>query len=67
MGAANAPGLVNLLLNITAESDTRTMGVRDDHNQIAGRTSGRFETTRDERRSIVSPDTSDSGLVIPRR
>jgi hypothetical protein len=40
--------------------------VRDEQNQIVGRTSGRFETTRDESGSIVSTNTADPGLVIPR-
>jgi hypothetical protein len=41
--------------------------VRDEQNLITGRTSERFNTTRDERGHIISPTTSDSGLLIPRK
>ena len=41
--------------------------VRDEHNEIAGRTSDRFETTRDTHGKLVSTDTSDPGLLINRR
>ena len=41
--------------------------VRDSDNQIAGRTSGRFNTTRDRDGSIVSVNSSDPGLLIRRK
>jgi hypothetical protein len=41
--------------------------VRDDQNQIAGRASERFHTTRDERGNLVSINTSDPGLLINRK
>jgi hypothetical protein len=41
--------------------------IRDGQNQIVGRTSSRFEITRNENGNIVSPNTSDPGLVIPGR
>ena len=40
--------------------------VRDDRNGITGRTSERFKTTRDGRGSLLSVNTSDSGLLIGR-
>ena len=41
--------------------------VRDEHNEIAGRTSDRFQTTRDGRGNLVSTTTSDPGLLINRK
>ena len=38
--------------------------VRDEHNEISGRTSDVFHTTRDERGNLVSTNTSDPGLLI---
>ena len=38
--------------------------VRDDRNGITGRTSDRFQTTRDSNGRLVSINTSDPGLVI---
>jgi hypothetical protein len=41
--------------------------VRDEHNGIIGRTSDRFQTTRDGRGNLVSTNTSDPGLLINRK
>ena len=41
--------------------------VRDEHEQITGRTSERFHTTRDERGGLVSTNTADPGLLINRK
>jgi hypothetical protein len=41
--------------------------VRDDRNGISGRTSDRFQTTRDSNGRLVSINTSDPGLLIKRR
>ena len=46
-------------------SDTSAV-VRDEANQIAGRTSQRFQTTRDSHGSLVSTNTSDPGLILGR-
>ena len=40
--------------------------VRDEHEQITGRTSERFGTTRDENGGLVSTNTADPGLLIHR-
>jgi len=40
---------------------------RNEQNQITGRTSDMFHTTRNGSGKIVSIDTSDPGLVIGRR
>jgi hypothetical protein len=41
--------------------------VRDEHEQIVGRTSERFGTTRDEKGGLVSINSSDPGLLINRK
>jgi hypothetical protein len=43
-------------------SDTSTV-VRDEHDQIAGRTSERFNTVRDAHGNLVSINSSDPGLI----
>ena len=40
---------------------------RDGHNEISGRTSDLFRTTRDGRGNLVSTNTSDPGLLIGRK
>jgi hypothetical protein len=41
--------------------------VRDAHENIIGRTSERFGTTRDARGSLVSINTADPGLLFSRK
>src|ERR1700747_3766623 len=41
--------------------------VRDEHENIIGRTSERFGTTRDEHGNLVSIDTADPGLLFNRK
>jgi hypothetical protein len=41
--------------------------VRDENNEITGRTSDLFNTNRDEHGNLVSSNTADSGLVINRK
>jgi YD repeat-containing protein len=38
--------------------------VRDEQNDITGRTSEQFQTTRDEHGKLVSINTADAGLLI---
>ena len=47
-------------------SDTSAV-VRDEHNQIAGRTNDRFATTRDGHGNLVSINSADPGLLIGRK
>ncbi len=41
--------------------------VRDEQNQITGRTSEGFNTTRDEHDKLVSINSADAGLLIGKR
>jgi hypothetical protein len=41
--------------------------VRDDNNELAGRTSDLFHTTRDAHGTLVSTNTSDPGFLINRK
>jgi hypothetical protein len=47
-------------------SDTSSV-VRDEHEQILGRTSERFNTVRDTHGNLVSINSSDPGLLIRRK
>ena len=50
----------------TGYSDTSSV-VRDEENRIAGRTSDRFHTTRDNSGKLVSINSTDPGLVIRKK
>jgi hypothetical protein len=41
--------------------------VRDEHEQIVGRTSEKFHTTRDEHGALISINSADPGLLINRK
>jgi hypothetical protein len=41
--------------------------VRDEHNEITGRSSERFNTVRDAHGNLVSINSSDPGLLIGRK
>jgi hypothetical protein len=44
-------------------SDTSAV-VRDEDNEIAGRTSERYDTTRDDHGNLVSINSPDAGLLL---
>jgi len=50
----------------TGYSDTSSI-VRDERNQITGRTNDRFRTTRDSSGNLVSINSADPGLLIRKR
>lgn len=50
----------------TGYSDTSSI-VRDERNQITGRTNDRFLTTRDSSGKLVSINSADPGLLIRKR
>jgi YD repeat-containing protein len=47
-------------------SDTSSV-VRDEKNQLTGRTSEKFRTTRDNHGNLVSINSPDPGLLIGRK
>jgi hypothetical protein len=47
-------------------SDTSAV-IRDEKNQITGRTSEKFHTTRDNHGNLVSINSPDPGLLINRK
>lgn len=47
-------------------SDTSAV-IRDEHEQILGRTSQRFNTVRDAHGNLASINSSDPGLLIKRK
>jgi YD repeat-containing protein len=49
---------------VTTGFDDTTAVVRDERNQITGRTNERFATTRDAHGKLVSINSSDPGLLI---
>ena len=53
--------------SITTGFSDESSVVRDDDGHILGRTSDRFDTTRDAHGNLVSLNTSDPGLLIGRK
>jgi len=53
--------------SVTEGFDDTTAVVRDENNQIAGRTSERFHTTRDKDGGLVSTNSPDPGLLFGRK
>jgi hypothetical protein len=60
-------GKRRIIGSVTSGYDDRSAVVRDEQNQIAGRTSERFHTTRDNRGNLVSTNSPDPGLLINRK
>jgi len=50
----------------TGYSDTSSL-VRNEHNQINGRTNDKFQTTRDVHGNLVSTNSADPGLLIRKK
>ena len=50
----------------TGYSDSSSV-VRDERNEITGRTNDRFRTTRDSGGNLISINSSDPGLLIGRK
>ena len=53
--------------SVTAGFSDTSAVVRDEDNRIAGRSSERFQTTRDEHGNLVSTNSSDPGLLIRKK
>jgi hypothetical protein len=60
-------GQNRIIGSVTSGFADESTVVRDEHEQITGRTSERFGTTRDERGGLVSTNTADAGLLINRK
>ena len=60
-------GRNRLIGSITTGYDDTSSVVRDEHDQILGRTSDRFHTTRDNTGNLLSINSSDPGLLIGRK
>jgi hypothetical protein len=59
-------GRNRIIGNVTSGFNDESKVVRDDHG-ILGRTSDRFHTTRRTDGSLVSINSSDPGLLIPKK
>jgi hypothetical protein len=59
-------GKRRIIGSVTSDFSDTSSVVRDERNQIAGRTSERFRTTRDNHGNLVSTNSPDPGLVIGR-
>ncbi|MGB7729000.1 MAG: hypothetical protein WBL50_13275 [Candidatus Acidiferrum sp.] len=56
----------SIIGSVTTGFSDSTSIVRDQQNQITGRTNERFKTVRDARGNLVSTNSADPGLVIGR-
>ena len=57
-------GRGQIIASITTGFNDESSVVRDAQNQIVGRTSERFHTTRDVHGNLVSRNSADPGLLI---
>jgi hypothetical protein len=60
-------GRNQIIGSVTSGYSDESEVVRDSDNQIAGHTSGLFNTTGDRNGSITSVNSSDPGLLINRK
>jgi hypothetical protein len=60
-------GKNRIIGSITSGYSDSSSVVRDAHDQIAGRTSERFNTVRDAHVNLLSVNSSDPGLLIGRK
>ena len=59
-------GKNRIIGSITSGYSDSSSVVRDEHEQIAGRTNERFNTVRDAHGNLLSINSSDPGLLIGR-
>ena len=57
-------GKRRIIASVTSGFDDTSSVVRDEHNHVAGRTSERFDTTRDDHGNLVSINSPDAGLLL---
>ena len=60
-------GRQRILGSVTSGFRDESSVIRNADSDILGRTSDRFDTTRDAHGNVVSIDTSDPGLLINRK
>jgi len=60
-------GKRRIIGSVTTGFSDESSVIRDADSDILGRTSDRFDTTRDAHGNVVSIDTSDPGLLINRK
>jgi hypothetical protein len=59
-------GTRRIIGSVTTEYSDSSSIVRDQRNDITGRTSERFNTVRDAHGNLVSTNSADPGLVVGR-
>ena len=60
-------GKRRIIASITSGFNDTSAVVRNESNQITGRTNDRFHTTRDAHGKLVATNSSDPGLLIGRK
>jgi hypothetical protein len=60
-------GKRRIIGSVTSGFSDESAVVRDGANEIVGRTSGRYDTTRDDHGNLVSINSADPGLLLGRR
>jgi len=60
-------GKNRIIGSVTSGYSNTSSVIRDEHEQIAGRTTERFHTTRDSHGNLVSINSPDPGLLIRRK
>ena len=60
-------GKRQIIGSITSGFSDESAIVRDGDNKLSGRTSERYDTTRDDHSNLVSIDHADAGLLLGKR
>jgi hypothetical protein len=60
-------GKNRIIGSVTSGYSDSSEVIRNEHEQITGRTNERFHTTRDAHGSLVSVNSSDPGLLIHKK
>ena len=60
-------GKRQIIGSVTSGFSDESAVVRDEDNKLSGRTSERYDTTRDDHGNLVSINAADPGLLIGRR
>ena len=60
-------GKRRIIGSVTSGFSDKSAVVRDEDNKLSGRTSERYDTTRDDHGNLVSINSADPGLLIGKR